>query len=192
MKRYEEIAKRIENKVDVVGAEIGVQRGKTADYLMRLPQVKRYWCIDPWEYIPEYAAVVAYKNVGPRMTCRLFSQFLSHALDYPHKVRIITAPSVIAAKVIEDQSLDFVFIDATHNFKCVNEDITAWLPKVKHGGFIGGHDYNDDRFPGVKQAVEGWNFPTLEVGNDHTWFAPVGVQYNINVNRLHSLPNRVH
>ena len=48
-------------------------------------------------------------------------------------------------------SLDFVFIDAEHTFEAVVSDIRAWLPKVKHGGCIAGHDLDWD---GVKRAVE--------------------------------------
>lgn len=44
-----------------------------------------------------------------------------------------------------------MFIDACHDYKCVKEDILAWYPKVKVGGYISGHDYSwsDD----VRRAV---------------------------------------
>ena len=59
--------------------------------------------------------------------------------------------SIEAAKYFDDGILDFVFIDAEHTFEAVVSDIRAWLPKVKHGGCIAGHDYSWD---GVKRAVE--------------------------------------
>ena len=49
--------------------------------------------------------------------------------------------SVEASKTFEDKSIDFVFIDAGHTYEEVVEDIKHWLPKVKAGGFIAGHDY---------------------------------------------------
>jgi predicted O-methyltransferase YrrM len=57
-----------------------------------------------------------------------------------------------AAASVPDQSLDFVFIDADHSHEAVTEDIAHWTPKVKRGGWVGGHDYNL-HFPGVISAV---------------------------------------
>lgn len=49
--------------------------------------------------------------------------------------------------------LDFVFIDAAHDYENCKADIVAWLPKVRSGGTIAGHDF-DGTFPGVMQAVK--------------------------------------
>ena len=53
----------------------------------------------------------------------------------------------------EDESLDVVFIDLTHTYESVKEDIGLWLPKVKRGGILSGHDY-EDSWPGVVKAVD--------------------------------------
>lgn len=57
-----------------------------------------------------------------------------------------------AAKCFEDESLDFVFLDADHGYPSVKKDIECWYPKVKIGGVISGHDY-DKTWPGVIDAV---------------------------------------
>ena len=41
---------------------------------------------------------------------------------------------------VPDQSLDFVYIDGDHSYEAVKKDIIAWIPKVKIGGVICGHD----------------------------------------------------
>ena len=41
----------------------------------------------------------------------------------------------------ENNSLDFVLIDASHKYIDVKEDIISWLPKVKKGGYLIGDDY---------------------------------------------------
>ena len=66
------------------------------------------------------------------------------------------SPSLEAAGQFEDESLDFVFIDASHEYEDVKADIMAWMPKVKRGGVLAGHDYyvNYDYFPGVKRAAK--------------------------------------
>ncbi len=56
------------------------------------------------------------------------------------------------AKDFEDGSIDFLFIDANHTYEYVSRDIAAYLPKMKKGGIIAGHDYNMSH-PGVIQAV---------------------------------------
>ncbi len=56
------------------------------------------------------------------------------------------------ARDFEDNSIDFCFIDANHTYEYVSRDIAAYLPKMKKGGVIAGHDYNMSH-PGVIQAV---------------------------------------
>ncbi len=63
-----------------------------------------------------------------------------------------------AAAQQPDAGLDFVYIDANHSYEAVAADISSWFPKVRPGGFIGGHDYSVDLnpppYPGVIQAVD--------------------------------------
>jgi hypothetical protein len=60
--------------------------------------------------------------------------------------------SVGAAATFKDQSLDFVFVDATHSFEAVSEDLAAWWPKLRPGALIAGHDYTNSF--GVRAAVD--------------------------------------
>jgi len=73
--------------------------------------------------------------------------------------------SVEAAAIFRNNSIDFVFIDAAHDYASVTADILAWLPKVKKGGIIAGHDYTpewievmnavDDFFPDISRKYIG-------------------------------------
>jgi hypothetical protein len=76
-----------------------------------------------------------------------------HPVDR-HTVRPVWSTSPSAAKYFDAKSLSFVFIDADHSYESVKADIAAWLPKVRAGGLIAGHDYGIDLWPGVKQAVD--------------------------------------
>lgn len=40
-----------------------------------------------------------------------------------------------------DESLDFVYIDANHEFRYIAEDLFEWTKKVRKGGIVSGHDY---------------------------------------------------
>lgn len=63
--------------------------------------------------------------------------------------------SISASKRFKNNSLDFVFIDAAHDYESVKADILAWLPKVKNNGILAGHDYYPEHpeYCGVYQAV---------------------------------------
>jgi predicted O-methyltransferase YrrM len=86
-----------------------------------------------------------------------------------YQVETIIKSSVEAAKNFQDESLDFVFIDANHEYESIKEDIKAWLPKVKKGGILGGHDYAD----GVKKAVDEMNFKDLFLYENTSWLTHV-------------------
>lgn len=57
-----------------------------------------------------------------------------------------------AAQLFDNESVDFVFLDAEHLYNDVLNDLKIWFPKVKKGGFIAGHDFYEGTQ--VKLAVE--------------------------------------
>lgn len=75
-------------------------------------------------------------------------------LGFP--VTVIREFSALAAGQFDDESLDWVFIDADHSYEGCKEDIEAWYPKVVSGGVLCGHDYieNDTYWRGVKVGVK--------------------------------------
>lgn len=70
------------------------------------------------------------------------------------KVRLIISDSVNAAKLFPNASLEWVHLDARHDYASVKADIEAWLPKVRVGGWLSGDDYNQEKWPEVVMAVE--------------------------------------
>ncbi len=52
-----------------------------------------------------------------------------------------------------DFDVDFVFLDDHHEYESVLAEIRAWLPRLKSGGIIAGHDVNA-HYPGVKKAID--------------------------------------
>jgi len=146
--RWETINKWIAGRGYVLGAEIGVKEGRFIEYMLaNNPELSMY-AVDPWEgqrgatedYL-EWDWVDIYKAYRTRIR--------------PHFNRVTEHRkySKDAARYIPDGLLDFVFIDAQHDYDSVLKDIDIWLPKVKNGGMISGHDYNPDKFPGVCKAV---------------------------------------
>ena len=67
-------------------------------------------------------------------------------------MRFLVSESTVAAERFDE--LDFVFLDAAHDYQSVLADLQAWWPRIKKGGVLAGHDYDGAMFPGVKRAVE--------------------------------------
>jgi len=90
----------------------------------------------------------------PKVLTKEFQQMcktrmLDHIRPY-NNVKFLELSSVEASKQFEDNSLDYVYIDACHNYEHCLEDIITWFPKTK---VLGGHDFHKPHFPGVTQAV---------------------------------------
>lgn len=86
-------------------------------------------------------------------------------------ITVIKSCSWEAATLFEDNSVDFVFIDADHQYESVKKDITAWYPKIKIGGIMSGHDYIS-KF-GVADAVNsffGKRYQVWEEGLCNVWY----------------------
>jgi hypothetical protein len=68
-------------------------------------------------------------------------------------IQLVISDSVSAAALFADESLDWVHIDARHDYASVVADIRAWAPKVAPCGWLSGDDYQAEWWPGVVRAV---------------------------------------
>lgn len=73
---------------------------------------------------------------------------------YGDAISLIIADSLSASRLFGDASVDWVHLDARHDYAGVTADIRAWLPKVKHGGWLSGDDYDELKWPEVVKAVD--------------------------------------
>jgi hypothetical protein len=79
--------------------------------------------------------------------------------------KVLWMPTGEAASHVPDGWADFVFVDAGHSYEAVKADLEAWEPKVRPGGWFGGHDFHafhngvvravTERFDRIK-LLEGW------------------------------------
>ena len=87
---------------------------------------------------------------------------------YFDNISLISDYSYNVVDTFEDNSIDFIYIDANHLYESVKQDLTLYYPKVKPGGYIGGHDYQKD-WPGVVTAIhEIIGYPE-KVFDDGSW-----------------------
>lgn len=89
------------------------------------------------------------------------------------KIVLIISDSVSASRLFGDASLDWVHLDARHDYASVKADIEAWLPKVKPGGWLSGDDYDTQKWPEVVKAV-GDVLPCAKPWSNQQWRWIVG------------------
>jgi len=100
-------------------------------------------------------------------TIEIFSKNLRPVIKYINPVR---GNSMELYKNYQDLSLDFVYIDTGHTEVQTFSEISLWYPKVKIGGVIAGHDFDNTDYPGVKIAVEKYFGKNYEFSKDNRSF----------------------
>lgn len=135
--RLKELPKLFRKLGFKVGAEIGVSTGRYSKVLCQsIPNLKLY-CIDPWTAYNDY--VEAHNDAGQSLLNDCYQKAQERLSSY--NCEFLKMNSMEAVKLIDDNSLDFVFIDGNHSFEYVVNDIAEWSKKVRIGGIIAGHDY---------------------------------------------------
>lgn len=159
------------------GAEIGVDRGFFSEELCLTNPQLQLFSIDPWSTSAFENPISSSQDMQPIYEVH-YQRALTRLSKY--NCKIIREGSLSALNDFEDESLDFVYIDANHNFVTVAEDIYRWQKKVKIGGIVSGHDYEhyppsqDNHVKHVVDAyVQAFEIPYyFELGQDkhHSWF----------------------
>jgi hypothetical protein len=83
-------------------------------------------------------------------------------------VTLIVSDSITAASLFPDRSIDWVHLDASHDGVSLTRDITAWLPKVRAGGWLSGDDYNSEKWPEVVAAARA-SLPAAQKWSSKQW-----------------------
>lgn len=140
-------------KGDLIGVEIGVFHGSNALEMLRGLKIKKLYLVDSYvkywdetKFRYDDELDLAYKRAR------------SITNDFKDKVVFKKLKSADASKLIPDE-LDFVYIDANHDYEHVSEDIKNYWEKIKKGGVFSGHDYEqrekkEDVRWGVTKAVD--------------------------------------
>jgi len=150
---YPDVYSYIVNKFDSGShfVEVGAWKGRSAAFmaveLINSNKSIKFDCVDTWEGSPD---VESHVNDPAVKENKLYELFLENIKPVKNIINPLRMTSVEASKLYQDKSLQFVFIDANHDYEHVKEDIIHWLPKVAPGGIIAGHDRS---FPGVSQAL---------------------------------------
>jgi predicted O-methyltransferase YrrM len=112
-----------------VMVEVGSFAGVSSEVFAQ--HVKHLHCVDLWATYYEIEDIEILRE-GER-------RFDAFASNYKNVTKI-KGDSVQTASKFDNNSVDFVYLDAFHELDTVKAEIQAWLPKIKKTGYIGGHD----------------------------------------------------
>jgi hypothetical protein len=129
-----------------VFVEIGSFEGRSAvclaESIFKLNKKITLHCVDPFTGNPEQDE---YGYLSKNPDC-LYDKFNENTGFYQKRKIIVPhrGYSNTICNEFADNSVDFIFIDARHEYEFVLEDIECWYPKLKSGGIMSGHDYRTD------------------------------------------------
>lgn len=157
--------------------ELGTFAGRSAISIGDLCKANNnvLYCVDHWQGSEEYdPSHPYYEAIKPILDAAgwpdlVYDTFLTniHNDGLDEVIKPLPMQSVEAIQYVS-LPVDLVFIDADHRFEAVARDIKSWLPHIKAGGVIAGHDY-EPNWPEVVKAVK-YCFDEFEhVGN--IWFS---------------------
>lgn len=149
-----------------VGVEVGTFKGQYSKEILKRWNGTLYM-VDVWNELgDEYIDSSNHKNFEGGV----YGECMNNIKGFEEHGIMVRATSKKASEMFQDNSLDFVYIDANHAYDFVKEDIQLWYPKVKRGGWVMGHDY----------LLMNWNnTPFAENGIDkHIWVDDGGDNHN--------------
>lgn len=123
--------------------EVGVAGGNLTKRALQLClDLDVYYAVDPWKiYIESYHRPPHAKERIQEHWDSLYERLLVIAKEFEPRLEVMRMTSVEASKIFDDYQLDIVYIDAVHDLENIVNDIYFWLPKIRNGGIISGHDY---------------------------------------------------
>jgi hypothetical protein len=138
-KLYSEVVAKFPSRSKFV--EVGSWKGKSSAYMaVEIANSGKdidFYCVDTWKGSIEHQD---HPDIGS-----LYDIFLENMEPVEGYFIPLHLTSEQASRKFKTESLDFVFIDASHEYEDVIKDLLLWYPKIKKGGVLAGHDYYPNR-----------------------------------------------
>jgi len=145
------------NSKTCIGVEIGSFLGRSSWEISHSIPLGKLYCVDKWNNweVSEASYDNRYPNKPINGTICSLDTFLQNTKDC---INITTIQASDPTDMLNwNQQIDFLFLDAAHTNPSDKEWIDYWLPKIKSGGKIAGHDFNMgdlNRFPDVYMNIK--------------------------------------
>lgn len=133
------------------GVEVGVAFGGHSEAILKHTRVEQLIGVDSYRHRSDYADPM---NLPQPVFDALYARTRDRLAPFGNRNLLMREESSQAADSFKDDELDFVYLDADHSEDGVFNDLCAWVPRVRIGGIIAGHDYGHRDFAGVQRAVD--------------------------------------
>lgn len=120
------LEENINDKIKMI--EIGTWLGESTSIFAMSGIFESIDTIDPWD-IPD-VEFLDFVETEYSINTRHWN-YINHHREYSEK----------CSHLFQDKSYDLVYIDGDHSKEAIERDIENYLPKIKKGGWIAGHDY---------------------------------------------------
>ena len=125
------------------GVEVGVFKGGFSRWMLdHWRTCEKYYMVDLWDAQLNYRQMDSTSRAENLQRMEVARKNVQPYID-TGKAVLVRNSSVHAAQLFADGALDFVYLDARHTYDAVNEDLSAWWPKIRAGGILAGEDYMD-------------------------------------------------
>jgi len=141
LRQRSDLGRLLQARKFTIGAEVGVQNALHAQELLgKWHNVQHFYLIDLWGFQENYEDIA---NRPPNEQDQIYANAQTNLMPWTqqNKTTFLRMLSTQAAQKIPHQSLDFVYIDARHDYCGAKEDMEAYYPKLRPGGIMAGHDF---------------------------------------------------
>jgi predicted O-methyltransferase YrrM len=145
------------NKQGATGKAVEVGSYSGMGTVILSQHFKEVFAVDPW--LNGYDI-----NDHASQTCPMKFVFeaFKERISQLGNVLYSRSKSLDALQFIKDGELDLVYLDGDHRYESVLNDLKGWMPKLKAGGIMAGHDWS---WQSIKKALKD------EIGDkDYTLF----------------------
>lgn len=152
---YSHIVTQCLTDLEYTFVEVGSWKGSSSTYMgveiINSGKNIKFFCVDTWKGSDEHKDKTN-NSYEPLLETEngLYDEFIKNITPVKSVITPIRLTSIEASKLFDDESIDFIMIDAAHDYDNVKNDILHWYPKMKKGGIMSGDDIC---WPGVAQAV---------------------------------------
>ena len=138
-----------------VGAELGVLKGNFSKVLLDISRPMKLYLVDPWYLLGSRWSWADGNQSTVDALIRVIRKFKSEIEN--RQIEVIIGDDLKFLAGLSDESLDWVYLDSSHDYEHTVKELELLMFKVKKNGVIAGDDWRIDeshKHHGVAKAVK--------------------------------------